>query len=156
MASSKTEMTETNKVFSQDEDYYEDYEDWLAKTSLESAEDVISFPRYRALIKIKGFTWIEDNLLQTANEYLPIVTKEQVGILEKRIVKFLQERDPEGFEEIAMNYAEDGDEENARDEISEQFGEDFYDFRQETFSLIDFDYSNDQMIDIILEAVPDS
>ena len=50
-----------------------------------------------------------------------------------------------------MNYAEDGDEENAREGIRDQFDEHFYDFRQETFLLIDFNCSNDQMIDIIIE-----
>ena len=52
-----------------------------------------------------------------------------------------------------MNYAEDGDDENAREGVRDQFDQDFYDFRQETFLLIDFNYSNDQIIDIIIEKI---
>ena len=55
-----------------------------------------------------------------------------------------------------MNYAEDGDEENAREGARDQFDQDFYDFRQETFLLIDFNCGKDQITDIIIEKILNS
>ena len=48
-------MSISHPDFDPNTDYYDAYQEWQTKTSLKNPEQTVSFNRYRALIKIKGF-----------------------------------------------------------------------------------------------------
>ena len=96
---------------------------------------------------------IQKNLIDNADNYMPKLSQTQIDVLSQEIFDYLNENEPERFEEISITYAEEDNEETTKKEINDSFGENFECFRRDTLNCIDFDYCDHQLVEIVFESL---